>query len=110
MKHRDSLYYVMLTCTPHGKPVWNIGEELEMLEVNRPGWDVHNPPPYRIVGPYLWEPEVMGAEEAPVNDEAALNDALGEYDLTDYDLTDPATWLDPPDWYRRYALTGEHPG
>ena len=83
---------VVLTCTAHGKPVWRVydtnRESPEDVLVDR---NVHNPPPYRIVGSYA----VSSSEETVIR-EAVANDPNESVDLDD-----PRTWF-PEDWIDRY--------
>ena len=75
------------------KPVWRIydadRESPESVLVDR---NVHNPLPYRVIGPYT-----VSSEDETVIKEAVANDPNESVDLND-----PLTWFLEEDWVEKY--------
>ena len=90
---KNMLIGVVLTCTAHGKPVWRIydvnRESPEDVLIDR---GVHNPPPYRVIGPY----------DVPSDDETVVKEAVTNDPTESVDLDDPRTWFPDVDWIDRY--------
>ena len=84
---------VVLTCTSHGKPVWRIydadRESPESVLIDR---NVHNPTPYRVIGPY----------DVSSEDETVIKEAIANDPNESVDLDDPRTWFPDEDWTNRY--------
>src|SRR5690606_22243438 len=81
---KNMLIGVVLTCTAHGKPIWRV------YDVDREGPEdvlidrgVHNPPPYRVIGPYA----------VPSDDETVVKEAVANDPHESVDLDDPRTWF-----------------
>ena len=84
---------VVLTCTSHGKPVWRVYDpEREAPEDVLVDRNVHNPPPYRAIGPYA-----VSSEDETVIKEAVANDPNESVDLDD-----PRTWFPDNNWIEKY--------
>ena len=84
---------VVLTCTAHGKPVWRVYDaEREAPEDVLVDRNVHNPPPYRVIGPYT----------VPSDDETVVKKAVANDPTESVDLDDPRTWFPEKNWNEKY--------
>jgi hypothetical protein len=102
-RHSDRAHeavYVYLTCTAHGAPVWRASTASDPRFADLPDRSVHNPPPYRVIGPYRVGPDgYASAEEAVDNDPGTVN------------LDDATTWAagGAVDWVDAYLAGVDDP-
>lgn len=95
-RKRSSEMWVFLTSTSGGKPIWRAASHDDPRQANLPDRHVYNPPPVRIIGPYLVGPDGYDTVEDGVDNGP-----------DDVDLNRPETWSEvDPNWIDTYLETG----